>query len=97
MKFILTIGIGISVVLGVFCLMQSGAMAIEKPNYTVEREDGKIQIRSYPSMLLAEVDVTGDRNKAANRGFRKLADFIFGDNVTQEGSAKIAMNLRKLR
>lgn len=91
MKFIFTTAITLSVILGVFMFMQSSAVATEKPDYTVEREDGKFQIRAYPSMLLAEVDVTGDRDQAANRGFRKLAGFIFGDNETQTGSTKIAM------
>ena len=39
-------------------------------------------------MILAEVTVRGDRRKANNRGFRKLAAFIFGDNVSQN---KVAM------
>ena len=72
----LMIGLGVS------------AMATEKPNYTVTMEDAKFQVREYPPMLLAEVKVTGDRDQAANRGFRKLAAFIFGDNTP---NAKIAM------
>jgi len=64
------------------------AMATEKPNYTVAMSEGKFEVRDYPAMLLAEVKVTGDRNQAANRGFRKLAAFIFGDN---QPNAKIAM------
>jgi len=72
----LTIGLGAS------------AMAIEKPNYTVMMEEGNFEVRDYPSMILAEVKVTGDRDQAANQGFRKLAAFIFGDNTP---NAKIAM------
>ena len=64
------------------------AMATEKPKYTVTMEEGKFEVREYPPMLLAEVKVTGDRDEAANRGFRKLAAFIFGDNTP---NAKIAM------
>lgn len=64
------------------------AMAIEKPDYTVVLTDEKFEIRDYPEMVLAEVTVTGDRDKAANRGFRKLAAFIFGDN---QPNAKIDM------
>ena len=64
------------------------AMAIEKPDYTVAMSEGKFEIRDYPEMLLAEVTVSGDRNQAANRGFRKLAAFIFGDN---QPNSKIAM------
>ncbi|WP_026940955.1 SOUL family heme-binding protein [Hellea balneolensis] len=64
------------------------SVAIEKPDYTVVMSEGKFEIRDYPEMLLAEVKVTGDRDQAANRGFRKLAAFIFGDN---QPNAKIAM------
>lgn len=39
-------------------------------------------------MILAEVTVEGDRRRANSRGFRKLAAFIFGDNVSQD---KVAM------
>ena len=64
------------------------AMAIEKPDYSVTLSEGKFEVRDYPEMLLAEVTVTGDRDQAANRGFRKLAAFIFGDN---QPNAKIDM------
>lgn len=69
-------------------MVSASAMAIEKPNYRVVMTEDKFEIRQYPSMLLAEVKVTGDRREAANRGFRKLAGFIFGDN---QPNAKIAM------
>lgn len=59
------------------------AYAIEKPAYEVVQEDGKIEIREYPPMLLAEVTVTGDREEASSKAFRKLADFIFGSNQVQ--------------
>lgn len=65
------------------------AMATEKPDYTVTQEiEGKIERRTYPSMLLAEVTVSGDRGDAANAGFRILANYIFGGN---ESGTKIAM------
>lgn len=64
------------------------AQATEKPDYTIVQSDDKIEIRDYPEMLLAEVTVMGDRDRAANLGFRKLAAFIFGDNKVQ---SKIAM------
>ena len=78
----------ITLVLAFSLLSGVKAMAIEKPNYTVEMTEGKFEVRQYPPMMLAEVKVTGDRNQAANRGFRKLAAFIFGDNTP---NAKIAM------
>ena len=79
----------IFVVLGAcFMSLAPSAQATENPDYTIVQSDDKIEIRDYPEMLLAEVTVMGDRDRAANRGFRKLAAFIFGDNKVQ---SKIAM------
>ncbi len=69
-------------------VMSGSASATEKPNYTIVKTDGKIEIRDYPPMILAEVRVEGDRRTANSRGFRKLAAFIFGDNASQD---KVAM------
>ena len=78
----------ISLALALSFLVGAEAMATEKPDYNTVMTEGKFEVREYPSMLLAEVKVTGDRGEAANRGFRKLAAFIFGDNLP---NAKIAM------
>ena len=78
----------ISLALALLFLVGAEAMATEKPDYNTVMTEGKFEVREYPSMLLAEVKVTGDRGEAANRGFRKLAAFIFGDNLP---NAKIAM------
>ena len=79
--FVVFIGIGMFV-------MSGSASATEKPDYTVIKTDGKFEIREYPPMILAEVTVEGDRRTANSRGFRKLAAFIFGDNISQD---KVAM------
>ena len=63
-------------------------MAIEKPKYRVLRKDGGFEIREYEAQVLAQVDVTEKWNEALNRGFRVLADYIFGGN---KSGAKIAM------
>lgn len=63
-------------------------MAIEEPPHTVEVRDGAFEIRAYAPKIVAEVTVEGDRGGAANRGFRPLADYIFGGNQPR---AKIAM------
>ena len=54
--------------------------ATENPDYTVVERIGDIEIRDYPPMILASATVGGDRQGAANRAFRILAGFIFGDN-----------------
>lgn len=69
------------------------AMAIEEPKYEVIQTDGSFEIRKYTSMLVAETFVEGDMDEASNRGFRLIADFIFGNNqaVDSNTSTKIAM------
>ena len=68
-------------------------MAIEEPPFKVISKTGTFEIRQYASMLVAETLVEGDMDEASNRGFRRIADYIFGNNqVAQGGSAaKIAM------
>ncbi len=75
---------------------------VEQPKYVLVQQNGSIEIRDYNTMIVAEVEVTGDRKTAINQGFRMLADYIFGNNtssekvamtapVTQQSNAKIAM------
>ena len=75
---------------------------VEQAKYTVSEKDGNIEIRDYAPMVVAEVEVSGERDKAINQGFRMIADYIFGNNtssqkvamtapVSQQQSEKIAM------
>jgi len=78
------------------------ASNVETPDYEVLAKDGEIEIRQYNAMIVAEASVEGDRELAIGRGFRIIADYIFGNNlaseevamtapVTQQPSEKIAM------
>ena len=60
----------------------------QAPAYRVVQSLGDVEIRDYPAMTVAEVQIDGSRNRAVGRGFRVLADYIFGDNA---GDEKIAM------
>lgn len=75
---------------------------VEHPEYSVLTSDGKVEIREYSPMIVAEVRIEGDREEAISGGFRLLADYIFGNNtpsteivmtapVQQQSSEKIAM------
>lgn len=75
---------------------------VEQPKYKVVETDANIEVRDYPAMIVAEANVSGERDKAISEGFRMIADYIFGNNfsaqkvamtapVTQQGSEKIAM------
>ena len=78
------------------------ASNVETPDYRVSSKSGNFEIREYGPTIVAEVTVAGERDKAIQRGFGIIADYIFGNNlssakvamtapVTQQSSEKIAM------
>ncbi|WP_223789304.1 SOUL family heme-binding protein [Marinicella meishanensis] len=68
-------------------VMWATALAIEEPVYAVLERSGKMELRAYEPMIIAEVEVNGDMKQASNRGFRLIADFIFGNNTVASGVA----------
>jgi len=61
------------------------AMAIEEPEFiSIEKKDA-FEIREYQPKLIAQVLVNGTFDSASSKGFRLLADFIFGNNKTEKG------------
>lgn len=61
---------------------------VEQPKYAVVESDQNIEIRDYPAVIVAEAEVAGTRDKAIGDGFRIIADYIFGNNLS---SRKVAM------
>ncbi len=61
---------------------------IEEPRYEVVTGGDNYEIRTYQPQLVAQTVVSGDQKEAASAGFRILADYIFGNNQSQQ---KIAM------
>jgi effector-binding domain-containing protein len=92
----------VTIALYIFCGSNT-AMAIEKAEYELLQKEGSFEIRQYDPQIVAETYVEGDFEKVGSDGFRRLFDFISGNNfkkqsismtapVTQEaGSEKIAM------
>ena len=64
------------------------AVAVEEPEYRIEREYGSFEVRVYSPAIVAETVVTGSFGAGTNEGFRRLAGYIFGAN---RGGRKIAM------
>jgi hypothetical protein len=58
-------------------------MAIESPRYQIVHKDRKFEIREYEEYTLAEVEIDGEFGAALQKGFRVLADYIFGGNVSR--------------
>jgi hypothetical protein len=74
-------------------LGMESAMAIEEPKYEVRTSQAPFELRHYAPTLIAQTIVDGDMDEASNKGFRLIADFIFGNNLAanSEQAAKIAM------
>jgi hypothetical protein len=53
------------------------------PRYQTVHKDSKFEIREYEEYILAEVEIDGDFSSALEKGFRVLADFIFGGNTSE--------------
>ena len=58
-----------------------GIRTEEVPQYEVIHAERVYEIREYPSYLIAETKVEGDYDEAVNKGFRRLAAYIFGNNL----------------
>ena len=64
------------------------ASNVETPDYMVSSKSGNLEIREYGPTIVAEATVEGERDQAIQRGFRIIADYIFGNNLS---STKVAM------
>ena len=77
-----------------FFFVAGTAMAIEEPKYRIIETSGDFELRVYDPKIIAEVEVTGDLKKASNKGFKLIADYIFGNNTSRtklDSNEKISM------
>ncbi len=66
-------------------------MATDEPEYRLLMKEDKFEIREYLPKIVAQVKVFGDFDNASSKGFKILADYIFGNNVSVDGNSKIEM------
>ena len=73
-------------------LFPSILMAIEEPKYVPILSDKPFEVRKYEGFTVAETELTGSFDSASRKGFRRVANYIFGGNENEEGnSEKIQM------
>ena len=53
----------------------------ERQKYQVLKSINGIEIRNYSPYVTADILVNEEYDKAANQGFRPLANYIFGNNI----------------
>jgi len=69
-------------------LVAGYAMATEEAEFALVEQQDNFEIRDYAPQIVAEVVVQDDFEDAGNQAFRKLFNYISGDNTASE---KIAM------
>lgn len=77
----------------VLFLLCGAAMAVEEPRYTVLVSEPPFEVRRYAAFTVAQTQIEGDFDAASRSGFRRIASYIFGDNVQEDLGAqrKISM------
>jgi len=99
LKILIVVLVGIIILAALVGKIMSN---VEQPDYKLITSDENVEIRDYSPMILAEVEVSGERKQAIGEGFKILADYIFGNNtsnikmemtapVTNELSEKMTM------
>lgn len=71
-------------------------MATPEPSYTLLEQLDDFELRNYAPKIIAQTEVTGDYDAASRKGFKILANYIFGNNSVSstedaKNSAKINM------
>ena len=68
----------------------NSAVAIEEVPYTVIEQNGAFELRQYSPHIVAETTVEGAFDQVGSEGFRRLADYINGENRTKQSIAMTA-------
>lgn len=72
------------------CLCSCVTVGIEKAKYTVLEKEGPFEVRLYQPQIVAETIVESDFANAGNIAFRRLFDYISGNNRKKESIAMTA-------
>ena len=81
----------ISYLLYIFILISNSIMATDEPDFNLILKEDKFEIREYAPKIIAQVEVFGDFDDASSKGFKILADYIFGNNTSTDANSRIKM------
>lgn len=62
----------------------SYSVAIEETKYTVLLKEGDLELREYAPYIIAQTLVNGDFEEAGDTAFRKLFEYITGENYLEQ-------------
>jgi hypothetical protein len=97
MKLWAIITLVVSVILIGFIFYSFKVKDIEMPKYRVIKKLGEVEIREYPSLILAQTSLKkSDYDQEGSNGFRTVAGYIFGGNQSQQKIAMTAPVIMKM-
>ena len=75
-------------IVSITCFLSScsvfGIRNWEMPKYTIQLAENEYEVRRYEPYLIAQTRVRGDTfREATSKGFRRVADYIFGKNYVR--------------
>ncbi len=79
-----------SILVMLLTLLGMQAMAIEEAKYTVLKQEGQLELRQYEPHIVAETLVESDFEGAGNKAFRRLFNYISGNNESRQEIAMTA-------
>lgn len=83
----------LGIVFGLIILLFANlAMSMEEPKFKLVEKSGAFELRIYVPRVVAETLLDGSLDDASGVGFRRIADYIFGNNTSRNGgNEKISM------
>ena len=72
-------------------IISNSLMATDEPEFRLILKADKFEIREYSPKIIAQIEVFGDFDDASSKGFKILADYIFGNNTSADGNSRIEM------
>lgn len=79
--FLLQLNVGCSVF---------GIRNTEQPEFEVLQSEGEFEVRKYAPQLIAKTTLEGGLDESSNDGFRVIANYIFGENLSGESVSMTA-------
>lgn len=61
-----------------------GIRSVEEPRFQVLLKEEDKEIRSYPPLIIAKTFIEGDYETNSSKAFRKIANYIFGENIAEQ-------------
>lgn len=87
MKIFLIVVVIVCILWNIWGLFSS---RVEQADYTVIEKANGYEVRNYPAHIVAQTTVEGSYDEALNKGFRIIANYIFGGNTKKQSIAMTA-------